>query len=138
MSDALVFPDTRAAVRDLLDGVVLLGNPVRAVYTLPVNGYASALEGAVPVALVTAGPGAQGYIERIEPVTVEVYAEGSTAIDTLEAVTALIVGIGIEAPGGVYLDEIRVLSSPVDTPSPVQSESLNRAVATYEVTSRPL
>lgn len=136
-SDALVFPNVRAAISDLIEGTVHLGQTVNTTWWLQVDAYGQ-LDHTYPLAVITAMAGTQGFVDRVERVTVEVYAAGEAAVNTLESITAFIVGSGIETPDGTYLDEVRVLSSPVDTPSQYSSDALNHAVATYEVVVRPL
>ncbi|OMH30652.1 hypothetical protein [Tersicoccus sp. Bi-70] len=136
-ADVLVFPNTRAAITDLINGTIHLGEKVTAVWWLPTNDYGQ-LEGPYPLAVVTALPGTQGDYDRVDRITLEVYAPGEDAVNTLESITGVIVGDGIETEDGTYLDEVGVLSTPVDTPSQYASDTLNHAVATYEVTVRPL
>lgn len=134
MSDVLVFPDTRGAVFDLLDGAEHVGEPVTAVYHLPADSYGS-LEGPFPVALITTEPGTQGYLDRKDRVVVEVYAPGQQAMEVAQSIYASIVGDDIDTPSG-YLDNIRADQTPFERP--YQSDTLNRVEFRVIVTVRPV
>lgn len=134
MSDVLVFPDTRAALFDLIDGSTHDGEQVKAVYHLPADAYGS-MQGPFPVAHIYVTGGTEGYIDRVDRVTIDVYAPGEQAVDVLESIRAFIRGTDIETPSG-YLDRIDPDVTPADIP--YQSDTLNRATATFLVTSRPL
>lgn len=135
MSDALVFPDTRAALFDLIDDSTHEGERVRAVYHLPANAY-GALEGTFPIAHIYGAPGGTiGYIDRVDRRVVDVYAPGEQAVNILESITAFICGSAIETPSA-YLDAVECDVAPEDIP--YQSDTLNRATATFMVTSRPI
>lgn len=134
MIDALVFPDVRDALFDLIDGASHLGEPVRAVYQLPADSYGS-LQGPFPVALIYVTGGTRGFVDRVDRVTIEVYAPGTQAVNTLESISASIIGTDIETPSG-HLDGIEADVTPADVP--YQSDTINKAVASFLVTSRPL
>ena len=134
MIDALVFPDVRDALFDLVDGAVHEGEPVKAVYQLPADGY-GAVQGPFPVALIYTTGGTKGFVDRVDRATIEVYAPGQQAVNTLESISASILGSDIETPSG-YIDSIEADITPADTP--YQSDTLNRAVATFLVTVRPV
>ena len=134
MIDALVFPDTRDCLFDLIDGAEHLGERVKAVYQLPADAYGS-LTGPFPVALIYTLGGTRGFVDRVDRATVEVYAPGQQALDTLESISASIVGDSIETPSG-FLDSIEADQTPADVPYP--SDTLNKAVASFLVTSRPV
>ena len=134
MSDVLVFPDTRAALFDLIDGETHVGQTVRAVYHLQADEYGSLL-GPFPVAHIYVTGGTEGYLDRVDRVTIDVYAEGELAVNVLESIRASIRGEDIETPSG-YLDRIDPDVTPADIP--YQSDTLNRATATFLVTSRPI
>lgn len=134
MIDALVFPDTRDALFDLIDGSSHLGQTVRAVYILPA-GDMGAIEGPYPLALIFVTGGTQGHVDRVDRATIEVYAPGQQALNTLESIAASIVGSNIGTPSG-FIDGIEVNSTPTDVP--YQSDNLNKAVASFLVTSRPV
>ena len=134
MSDVLVFPDTRAALFDLIDGAAHEGVTVRAVYHLPADAY-GALQGPYPIAHVYVTGGTEGYVDRVDRATINIYAEGELAVNVLESIRASIRGENIETPSG-FLDRIDPDITPADVP--YQSDTLNRATATFLVTSRPL
>ena len=134
MTDVLIFPDTRSCLFDLIDGSTHVGETVRAVYHLQVDSYGQ-LQGPFPVAHVYVTGGTEGYIDRVDRVTIDVYAPGEQAVQVLESIRAFIIGEGIETPSG-YLDKVEVNVTPADVP--YQSDTLNRAAATFLVTSRPL
>lgn len=134
MIDALVFPDTRDALFDLIDGATHLGQPVKAVYQLPADSR-GAIKGPFPIALIYGSGGNRGFVDRVDRRTVEVYAPGQQALNVLESISASICGEDIETPSG-YLDKIEQDVTPDDVP--YQSDTLNKAVATFLVTSRPI
>lgn len=134
MIDALVFPDTRDALFDLIDGATHLGQPVRAVYQIPADDY-GAIQGPFPVALIYVTGGTRGFVDRVDRATIEVYAPGQAAVNTLESISASIIGEDIETGSG-FIDKIEADITPADIP--YQSDTLNKATATFLVTSRPL
>lgn len=134
MIEVLVFPDTRSCLFELLDGSAHLGAQIRAVYHLPVGEYGN-LEAPFPIAHVYVTGGTEGYVDRVDRATIDVYAPGEQAVQILESVRAYICGEGIETPSG-YLDKIEPNVTPADVP--YQSDTLNRATATFLVTSRPI
>ena len=134
MSDVLVFPDTRSALFDLIDGSTHEGAQVRAVYHLPADSYGT-LQGPFPVAHIYVTGGTEGYIDRVDRAAIDVYAEGEQAVNVLESIRAYIRGVNIETPSG-FLDRIDPDVTPADVP--YQSDTLNRATASFLVTSRPL
>ncbi|QDG90704.1 hypothetical protein [Pseudarthrobacter sp. NIBRBAC000502770] len=135
MSDALVFPDTRGALFDLIDDSTHEGETVRAVYHLPADEYGS-LQAPFPIAHIYGAPGGTiGYIDRVDRRVIDVYAPGEQAVNVLESITAFICGAAIETPSA-YLDEISCETSPEDIP--YQSDTLNKATATFLVTTRPI
>lgn len=135
MNDGLVFPDVRECLLDLIGGTVHLGQPVRAVWWLEADEYGAPL-GPFPVVQITRAPGGtEGYIDRMDPVILECFAPGTLAMEVLESVKASICGDSIETPHG-YLDSIAVTSIPEEGFYP--SDVLNKAVATFNVVSRPI
>lgn len=135
MIDGLVFPDTKSALLDLIDGVTHMGEVVRAVTWLPAGEY-GAVAGPFPLAHIQGRPGGTtGFVDRVDRRMIEVYAEGELALNVLESIAASICGTGIETPSG-YLDKIEVDENPED--SPYQSDTLNKATATFLVTTRPI
>lgn len=133
MIDGLVFPDVRDCMSDLVDGVEHLGEAVSTVYYLSADSYTN--PALWPLVLIYSGDGSQGYVDRVDRVTLECYAPGTRAVDTLESITAMICGTDISTAHG-FLDSVRVDLVPKDTD--LQSDVLNRARATFLVTSRPL
>lgn len=134
MIDGLVFPDVRECLTDLVDGTVHLDRAVRMVWHLPADDY-GVLQGPFPVVLVYATGGTEGFVDRVDRVTLECYAPGTQAVNTLESIKSFICGSGIETAHG-YLDSITVEQVPTDIP--YASDTLNKADATFFVTSRPL
>lgn len=134
MIEALVFPDARDALFDLIDGATHLGEPVKAVYQLPADGYGT-IQGPFPLALIYVTGGTRGFVDCVDRATIEVYAPGQQAVNTLHSISASIIGTDIETPSG-YLDGIEQDIVPADVP--YQSDTLNKATATFLVTSRPI
>lgn len=133
MIDGLVFPDVRECLEDLIDGTTHLGETVTFVWWMQTDQH-GAPAGPFPLVHITARPGTEGFIDRVDPVLLECYAPGTDAVNILESVKASICGSDIETPHG-FLDSIRVVSTPEDGP---YNDTLNRAVATFDVTSRPI
>lgn len=134
-ADEMVFPDTKEALLDLIDGTTHLGNEVRAVTWLTA-GDMGAIEGPFPLVHIYGSGGTQGYLDRVDRRTIDVYAEGQLALNTLESISAFICGTDIETPAGYYLDSIGPDITPDD--AQYQSDTLNKATATFLVTVRPL
>lgn len=141
MSDGLVFPDSRSAVWELLNGSVHYDEftktevIVRAVVNLPVDKM-GLIQGPFPVAHVRNGaPGTQGFVDRVDRVAIDVYAPHETAVNVCESICTYLTGSGIETPSG-YLDSIEPDELPVDVP--YQSEVVHQATASVLVTSRPI
>ena len=130
----LVFPDTRSALFDLIDGATHEGVTVRAAYHLPGDAYGQ-LQGPYPIAHIYVTGGTEGFIDRVDRATIDVYAPGEQAVNVLESIRATIRGENIETPSG-FLDRIDPDVTPADIP--YQSDTLNRATATFLVTSRPI
>ncbi|MBT8162796.1 MULTISPECIES: hypothetical protein [Arthrobacter] len=134
MIDGLVFPDARECFNDLIDGTQHLGVTVRAVWHLSVDKY-GALQGPFPLVLIYSGDGTEGHVDRVDRVTLECYAPGTQAVNVLESIKTFICGTDIETAHG-FLDEIKPDQVPKDVP--YQSDTLNKAFATFMMTSRPL
>lgn len=134
MIDALVFPDTKGALFDLIDGSTHLEVQVRAVTWLPAGAY-GAIEGPFPLAHIQGRGGDLGAVDRVDRRTIDVYAPGQQALEVLESIGASICGENIETPSG-FLDKIEFDVTPDD--APYQSDTLNKATATFLVTSRSI
>lgn len=135
MSDVLVFPDTRSAVFDLIDGAEHVGETVTAVYHLPADEYGVVDTSGAPVAHIMTEPGTQGYIDRKDRVTVDVYAPGEQAMETAQSIYASLVGDDIDTPSG-YLDSVEADQTPHERP--YQSDTLNQVEFRVIVTVRPV
>lgn len=134
MIDGLVFPDSKEALFDLIDGSTHLGAPVRAVTWLSADSY-GVIAGPFPIVHIQGRGGEQGAVDRVDRRTLDVYAPGEQALNVLESICASIYGTDIETPSG-YLDAIEPDVTPDD--APYQSDTLNKATATVLVTSRPI
>lgn len=135
MIDGLVFPNVRECLTDLIDGTAHLGETVNFVWWMESDPKTGAPAGPFPLVQVIAKPGTEGYIDRVDPVMLECYSPGTSAIEILESIKASICGTDIDTPHG-FLDSIRVTSTPEDGYYP--SDTLNKAVATFDVVSRPI
>src|SRR5699024_4059610 len=122
MSDVLVFPDTRGAVWDLINGAEHVGVTVHAAYHMGTDSY-GVPSGPFPVALITTEPGTQGYVDRKERITVDVYAPGAQTMNVAQSIYASIVGTDIDTPSGC-LDEVQADQTPDERP--YQSDLLAR------------
>ncbi|MEH0058804.1 hypothetical protein QDX25_07250 [Auritidibacter ignavus] len=134
MAEVLVFPDTREALFDLVDGTKHSGHVVSAVYHLPVDAYGM-IESEGPVVQIGVEPGAQGWIDRTDRLLLSCYAPGETAMNVLNSVVALVVGNNIETPKAL-LDTVRVDQVPHEVP--YASDQVNRCEARLLVTVRPV
>lgn len=132
--DALVFPDTRMCFEDLIHESAHLGNTVTFTWHLQA-GDMGAIEGPFPLVHIQPPRGTQGAIDRVDRVRLDCYAEGTLAVNTLESITASIVGSDIDTPHG-YIDNINVISTPEELP--YMSSTLNMASAIFDVTLRPV
>lgn len=135
MIDGLVFPDVREAMSDLIDGTTHGGEPVRAVWHLPADSFSN--PSLWPMVLIYTPDGTEGFIDRVDRVTLECYAPGTEAVNTLESIKALICGTDIDTPHG-FLDSVAPDQGGLPKDVPFQSDTLNKAVASFLVTSRPL
>lgn len=132
----LVFPDTMQILTDILDGEEHLGKPVTVAWHLEVmEDNPSALKGPFPLLHIHPPRGTEGFLDKVDRVTLELYYEGGRAAPTLESIKASIVGTDIEAPSG-YLDTVRVVTAPEEVP--YQSDTLTLARATFDITLRPV
>ena len=129
----LVFPNTRDVLYELIDGAEFAGRTVTAYYQLPVD-YSMQAQGSPVVLIYTAG-GTQGWIDRVDRATVEVYAPGTAAVEVAEGIAAAVVGQGHDLAAG-YVDEIVCDITPHDVPH--ASEAVNLARAGYLDTTRPI
>ena len=143
MSDVLVFPDTRQCLTELVDGATHQGESVTVVWHRLANGQ-GAFAADLPAVQIQLTPGGtEGYLDRADRLTLAAYMRlpsgpgDPTALSILESVRASILGVGIETPSG-YLDSVRVVNAPAPTESAFNSESIERAVMTIEVVTRPV
>jgi len=141
--DVMVFPDTRQCLTDLIDGTTHDGRSVTVQWMLVPTAHGS-LDGPLPVVHIqlTQG-GTEGYLDRADRLTVAAYMtvpsgpNDPSAMSVLESVRASVIGHGIETPSG-YLDSVRVINAPAPTESAFNSDSIDRAVMTLEVVTRPV
>lgn len=126
------YPDTRAALRHLIDGTTHADQTVTAYYELSI-GFTDTL----PAALIYVTGGTEGYFDRVDRATIEVYAPGEQALAVAESVRVAVTHRdGVEVPGVGYFDAIEPDVTPADVP--YQDDRTNLARATYRVTARPL
>ena len=135
MIDALVFPDTRDALFDLIDGATHLGEPVKAVYQIPAGDYGE-IKGPFPVALIYVTGGTRGFLDRVDRATIEVYAPGQAGSQHARIRRCIASSARTSKPRRDTSTASRPDVTPADVP--YQSDTLNKAVATFLVTSRPL
>ena len=134
----MIFPDTRAAILSLIDGTTheALGqsHTVTAWYHQPADDYGQPV-GDFPQAVVYATGGTEGWVDRVDQITVELFAaRGELAVRVLESIKDAITGENIETPEG-FLDTVAVRTVPVDVP--YQNASLSKAQMALEVITRP-
>lgn len=138
MTDVLVFPDTRACLKDLIHGTTHMGQKVSVQYHLQATETGS-LRGPLPVVhLQLTQGGTEGWLDRADRLTLACYAPaGSLSLNVLESIRASIVGHGIETGSG-YLDSVRVINAPAPTDSAYNSDHVDRTVMTVEAVTRPI
>lgn len=135
-AEALVFPDTMQILTDLIDGTEHLGKQVTVAWYLEVmEDNPSQLKGPFPLLHILPPRGTEGFLDKVDRVTVELYYEGGRASPTLESIKASIVGTDLESPAG-YVDTVTVVTSPEDVP--YQSSTLSLARASFDVICRPV
>lgn len=143
MSDVLIFPDTRGAILELIDGTehvarVVQGEPVmvkvNAAYHVMADDYGAIDDEAQVV--ITSDPGTQGHIDRVDRISLDCYAPGEQAMNILNSILGLVVGAGIEIENGDYLDRVDVDQTPHEIPYP--SDVMNQAMCKLLVTVRPV
>lgn len=133
VTEDLLFPDTREVLFELLDGRTFAGRLVSMYFQLPVD-FTTPRAGEATGLVYTTG-GTQGFIDRVDRATIEIYAPGTAAVEVAEAIRASIVGDGIDTAEG-YVDSITCDVTPHDVPH--VSEAVNLARMSLLVTSRPL
>lgn len=134
MIDDFAFPNVRQCLTDLIDGTEHLGQTVHAVWHQQADSY-GALLGPFPEVLISSALGNDGDYDRVDRVVLECFAPGTVAVEILESVRASIAGVGIETESG-YLDAIKTERVPKEVD--YTSDTLNKAVAEFLVTSRPI
>lgn len=133
-SDALVHPDTRAALFDLIDGSVHVDHTVTAAYQETAT-PAGLPKGPFPLVVIYSNGGTQGHIDRTDRLVLECFAEGELSMRVLESIHASVCGWDIETPSG-YLDTVSSDQTPAELPYP--SETLNKSTCRLLVTTRPI
>lgn len=132
MVAAAVYPDTRDALYELIDGREFAGRTATAYYQLGLD-YTTVGQAGAAVLIYTTG-GSEGAIDRVDRATVEVYAPGTKAVEVAEAIRAAIVDRPHDLEAG-FIDNISTDVTPHDIP--FQSELVNQARVTFLVTVRP-
>lgn len=140
MSDVLIFPDTRAAIWDIIDGTQHLagGRTVTALaaYRQSADDYGRPIQDGDEVEVViTQDPGTQGFVDRVDRIGLDVYSSGTVQMDLLNSLLGLLVGTDIETPSG-YVDSIEVDQTPHELPYP--SDLIRHAMCRLLVTVRPI
>lgn len=124
------FPESRAALFDLIDGAEHVGRTVSAYYHLTQD-----FKDALPAALIYVQRGSENYLDRTDWCVVTVFAAPGEAIPVLESIRASLVDRPHETTVG-YIDDVQVEQTPQDVPY-VDTEVM-QATATFRVTSRPV
>jgi len=129
----------REAIWEVIDGNEFAGRTVSAFYRMPVdeNGRAAyeLLGPNEAAALIYSTGGTQGYVDRVDRCTVEVYAPGTAAVLVLERIRSALTNDDhpLDLQVG-YIDRIVCDVLPHDVPFPV--DGINQARAAFMVTSR--
>lgn len=136
----LEFPEARAGLRALIDGTVHDGVQVTVFYELTIDYVDFA-----PAVLIYTTGGTEGFVDRVDRCTVEVYAPGEQAVRVAESIRRTVThpdGVEVDVamppdpPLLRYFDAIETDVVPVDVP--YADERVNLARASYRVTSRPV
>ncbi len=133
MSGVLLWPDAREAVHELIDGFVFGDDTVEAWYLLPFEFEKYNL----PCATTYVQRSAEGFIDRVTWVVVDVYAPPGEAMPIADGLVALLAGRPHEVPNVGYVDDIAVEQPPQDMPRP-DSELVMQAQFILRVTARPV
>lgn len=129
MSD-LVWPDARRAVHTLMQGFEYGGQVVEAFYILPLHFETNNL----PCVNTYVQRSAEGYIDRVTWVVVDVYTAPGESIDIAEAIVSAVANQPHDVPGVGYLDSVEVEQMPTDMPRP---DEVEQAQFILRVTTRP-
>src|SRR5699024_4685751 len=105
-----MFPESRAALFDLIDGSEHAGRTVAEFYHLTVD-----FKDVLPAALIFTQRGSENYLDRTDWVVVQVFAAPGEAIPVLESIRASLVGRPHETAAG-YIDDVQVEQTPQDVP----------------------
>jgi len=87
---------------------------------------------AVQLSLLT---GVEGFLERVDRMGVDFYAEGEAAGQLADAFKVRVCGENLTVPGVGLLDVVVAETVPHDVPYP--SDRINVSSAVYRVTTRP-
>lgn len=140
MSDVMIFHDAKGGIFELINGTehvswVYDGEPqtvtIQAAYHTLADERGSVEANQV---VLTADAGTQGFLDRVERISLDCYAPGEQAMNILNSVLGLVVGAGIETESGIYLDRVEVDQTPHELPYP--SETMNHAMCRLLVTVR--
>lgn len=125
------YPPAREVLMELIDGNAFDGETVTAYLRLQPDFVQH-----LPAVLIYSLGGTETYLDRVDRVGVDVYADaGTQAVDVAEAIRASIVDQPHETSLG-YVDNISAETTPVDVP--YADPNVSQAQAVYRVTSRPL
>lgn len=139
------YMNVRQALVDLIDGTTHADRSVTAVLRLQAGFATEAARPGRAVVLVYTSGGREGYLDRVDYATLEVYAPALEAERVAESLRSFLCGdpqlYGSEGkPHEVdderYIDGIRCEVTPHDVP--YASDSVARADTTLHVTHRPL
>lgn len=129
------YPDPRRMVDELVHGKEFAGRLAKVYFQLQNDYLQVAAEGAA--VLVHSDGGREGDYDRVDRVTVEVYAPGTLAKDVAEKIRSVLVNDGLDHDlEAGYFDHVRCDVTPYDIP--FTSEKVNLARSVYLVTMRPL
>lgn len=131
MSD-LVWPDARRAVHTLCQGFEVDGKTVEAFYILPDRFETENL----PCVNTFVQRSAEGHIDRVVWVVVDVYAAPGESISIAEALVSAVANRPHDVPGVGYLDNVEVEQIPTDVPRPAGFGE--QAQFVLRVTTRPV
>lgn len=130
--DHLEFPDGVKALSSLIDGKLFSGHTVTAGKHMPIDAYGKLTT--TPFALLIGEGGTPGYIDQVERLRVEVYAEGNDALGIAKAIRTALAGENIDTPAG-FLDSIKADQVPTDIP---YTDVLSQANLLLSIITRPL
>ena len=125
-----VYPDTREALWLIVERELFAGKQGTPYFHMTTD-----FEKQLPAVQIILLTGVEGFLERVDRVQVDVYAEGSDAADYANALHARLVGENLTVAEVGLFDRIESELVPHDVPYP--SDRTNVCSITVRATTRP-